>query len=69
MSNLDYERKYRFYIKVDHDREYHVFETRYYAQKYLDEIIRNVPFPEVEDYSIERGDDGYIIYKIRKEVL
>lgn len=60
--------KYRFYIKVDHGQEYHVFETRYYAQKFIDEVLR-IEYRMTSEFEISRGDDGFVIYEIRKQVL
>lgn len=70
--------KYRYFIKIDNALEYRVFETRYYAEKwlyevYLNEELDSKPFEIYRrngyQYEIKKADEGFIIYKISKEVL
>lgn len=70
--------QYRFFIKVDHDREYRVFESRYYAEKWLYEVYLNEQLDNDSfqiyrkngfQYEIKKADEGYVIYKISKEVI
>lgn len=62
-----HEQKYRYYIKDDYGNEYHVFESRYYAQKYID--IELMPIWIDSDFEIQKADDGFVIYKIDRVVI
>lgn len=71
--------KYRFFFKVINNFEYRVFESRYYAEKWLYEVYLNEELDPIDlgeiwsrngyQYEIKKTDDGFVIYKIKKDLL
>lgn len=59
------ERKYRFYLERLGDFYVHVFESRYYAEKYLNEVVlqQEKHSPGVFEYEIKLEEYGFVIYK------